>query len=177
MCAEHAPLGSGHLANVLGALGLAVAGELTDAVLAVAPGAATVPAAVVVLGTWGAGSSVDELARALGVTHSRAVRVADRLEAGGLVRRKRSTADAREVLLHPTPSGRRLAARIHARREAALETWLAPLDPGERAELGRLADKLLEARAPALLSTHACRLCDADACGHPEGCPVTRGSR
>ena len=176
MCAEHAP--PEHLANVLGALGLAVADDVAAAVVAAVGGPVSVPAAVSVLGTWGAGSTVDALARALGVTHSRAVRIADRLEAEGLVRRERSTEDARAVLLQPTPRGRRLAARLQDERLAALERWLAPLDPAERAQLGALVDKVLEARARAALeAVHTCRLCDADGCGHPGSCPVTLGSR
>jgi DNA-binding MarR family transcriptional regulator len=176
VCAEHAS--AEHLANVLGALGLAVADEVEAAVVAAADAPSSVAAAMSVLGTWGAGSTVDALAQALGVTHSRAVRVADRLEADGLVRRERSPDDARAVLLRPTARGKRAATRLQEERRAALERWLAPLDAEERARLGVLADKLLAARArDALVAVHTCRLCDADGCGHPEGCPVTQGSR
>ncbi len=174
MCAKHAS----HGPNVLGALGLALADDVAAAVADVAGAPLSVPAAVAVLGTWGAGSTVDALATALGVTHSRAVRVADQLAADGLVRRERSTEDGRAVLLVPTPRGRRAAARVLAAREAALEAWLAPLDAQERAQLGALVDKVLEARAAggALRAVRTCRLCDAAGCGHPAGCPVTRGS-
>ncbi len=166
-----------HLSNVLGTFGLAVADDLVQAVLAVARGPVSVPAAVSFIGSWGAGSSVDALARALGVTHSRAVRVADRLQADGLVRRERSTVDLREVLLHPTARGRRLALRVQAERAAALEAWLTPLDVAERTQLGSLVDKMLAARAGAtLVPTHACRLCDTGGCGHPESCPVSLGA-
>lgn len=174
MCAKHAS----HLPNVLGALGLAVADDVAAAVVGEAGGPLSLPAAVAVLGTWGAGSTVDGLATALGLTHSRAVRVADRLEADGLLQRRRSREDARAVLLVPTPRGRRAAAALLAAREAALEAWLAPLDAGERAQFGALVDKVLEARAAggALLPVRSCRLCDAAGCGHPAGCPVTRGA-
>ena len=173
MCAAH---GTRHLPNVLGALGLGIADDIEAVVAEVAGTPLSVPAAVSVVGTWGAGSSVDELARALGVTHSRAVRVADRLEAEGLIERERSAADGRQVLLQPTREGRFRAGSVHGEREEAIERWLAPLDADERETLSALVDKMLEARAAQLDANHTCRLCDAKRCGHPDGCPVTRGS-
>jgi hypothetical protein len=52
---------------------------------------------------------------------------------------------------------------------------LAPLEAHERRALTGLMEKLLGGLAvdrPA--ARHLCRMCDVDACGHPDTCPVTR---
>ena len=54
---------------------------------------------------------------------------------------------------------------------------LAPLDAEQRAALSRLAEHLLAGVTTGRASARrVCRLCDADACGHPERCPVTRAA-
>lgn len=162
-------------ANLLGALSLAVAERSDRAVEAAAAHGGAAPAALAALETFLDGSSLDVMRRPLGLSHSAAVRLADRLERDGLVRREPG-ADARSVSIRITEQGSRLAGRIRAERERALESVLAPLSRAERAELTRLHEKLLGGltggRADA---RHICRLCDAHACGHYEGaCPVTR---
>jgi MarR family transcriptional regulator, negative regulator of the multidrug operon emrRAB len=161
-------------ANLLGAISLAVAERLGRAVEESAARGGAAPAAVVALATFLDGSSLDVMRRPLGLSHSAAVRLADRLAADGLVRREPG-ADARSVSIRLTEEGSRLAARIRAERERALEEVLAPLSSSERTELTRLHERLLGGitggRADA---GHICRLCDADACGHEQGrCPVT----
>jgi MarR family transcriptional regulator, negative regulator of the multidrug operon emrRAB len=161
-------------ANLLGAISLAVAERIDDAVKLAAQHGGAAPAAIAALATYLDGSSLDVMRRPLGLSHSAAVRLADRLVGAGLVRRE-AGADARSVSIRLTPDGARLAERIRAAREAALEAVLAPLTAGERAELTVLNEKLLAGitggRADA---GHICRLCDADACGHERGrCPVT----
>jgi DNA-binding MarR family transcriptional regulator len=151
-------------ANLLGACGLAVAERL--------PGTAG-DAALVALSDWLAGASVDALARVLHLSHSGAVRLADRLEADGLLER-RAGADGRSRALHVTPAGAAAATGLQAERLAAMEGVLAPLDAAERDTLTGLLEKLLGA----LVETHEdaghlCRLCDAHVCGHPDRCPVS----
>jgi DNA-binding MarR family transcriptional regulator len=70
------------------------------------------------------GPTVGEVAARLLVRHQSAVQLADRVEALGLIRRRRSDPDRRVVRLQLTPAGRRRVAAMHA---AHLE------------ELGRLA--------------------------------------
>jgi MarR family transcriptional regulator, negative regulator of the multidrug operon emrRAB len=161
-------------ANLLGAISLAVAERTDQAVQAAAARGGAAPAAIVALATFLDGSSLDVMRRPLGLSHSAAVRLADRLAADGLVRREPG-ADARSVSIRLTEEGDRLAARIRAERERALEEVLAPLSRTEREELTRLHERLLGGitggRADA---GHICRLCDAEACGHEQGrCPVT----
>src|SRR4051794_36370490 len=107
-------------ANLLGACSLAVAERLP---------LAAADAALIALSTWLAGTTVDGLARVLGLTHSGAVRLTDRLERDGLVER-RPGSDGRTRSLHVTASGAGAARRLQAGRFAALEDVLEPLDAG-----------------------------------------------
>ncbi len=151
-------------ANLLGACALAVAGRLRT-------GAAD--AAVVALGGWLGGTTIDGLARVLRLSHSGAVRLVDRLERDGLVER-RTGPDARSISVHPTAAGRAEADRLRRAREAALLEVLAPLAEDERAAFVGALERLLAGMTPdRAAARHTCRLCDADACGHPDHCPVT----
>lgn len=164
--------------NVVGALGIVLGDRLRDAAEEAAGLAGALPAALVSLHEWAGGRPIDVLAGALRVSHSRAVRVVDRLEAEGLARRARDPADARAVLVSLTPAGRRRARRVLAARAAALEGCLAGLSVAEREQLAALAGKVLGATTSGRLAARAtCRLCDAEACGHDRGeCPVTRAA-
>jgi MarR family transcriptional repressor of emrRAB len=164
-------------ANLLGAISLAVAERVDETVRLAAAHGGAAPAAIVALATFLDGSSLDVMRRPLGLSHSAAVRLADRLADAGLVRREPG-ADGRSVSIRLTAEGARLAVRIRAARETALDSVLAPLSVSERAQLTSLHEKLLAGitggRADA---GHICRLCDADACGHELGrCPVTQAA-
>lgn len=163
-------------ANLLGAVSLAVAERMEEAIeLPSLPGA-SVPAALVALETFLGGESIDALRRVLRLTHSGAVRLADRLQAAGLLER-RDAADGRAVALALTPAGRAAARGALAAREARLREALAPLTAAERAQLRRLHEKLLAGVTTDRASAgRLCRLCDGDACGHPSRCPVTQAA-
>jgi DNA-binding MarR family transcriptional regulator len=174
MCVTHA---TGHATNVVGAGVLALADVLRDATERAADHGASAPAALAALETYLDGSSIDELRRVLGITHSGAVRLVDRLEAGGLLRRT-AAGDARARGLVLTSAGRRAAQRVLAERAVALDAALAPLSDAERdqlgALLGRVVGGLTGGRADA---RRICRLCDPGGCGHHDGrCPVTRAA-
>jgi MarR family transcriptional repressor of emrRAB len=170
------------LANVLGAFALAVSDEVEAATAQAAGHTGAGPAALVALSDLLAGRSVDDLRRAVGVTHSGGVRVVDRLVGDGLAER-RPGADGRSVALALTPVGRRLAVRVRDARQATLQQALAVLDDSEQAALGDLLDKLvagvvgrrLEARAAGATPPGGwlCRLCDPVACERAAGhCPA-----
>ena len=163
-------------ANLLGTLSLAVAGRVESAVAS--PLGPSAPAALAALEGYLGGEPIDTLRRVLGLTHSGAVRLVDRLCGAGLAERRRG-ADARSVAVALTPAGVAAAQAVRTAREAALEDALAALAPAERATLGALHEKLLAGltgdRASAL---RLCRLCDLEACGHHRGtCPVTEARR
>jgi MarR family transcriptional repressor of emrRAB len=159
-----------HEVNAFGALALELARRVQEAGERASPHGASVPAALAALHGLGAGQSIDGLRRVVGLTHSGAVRLVDRLAAAGLLER-RVGADQRSVALQLTPEGRRAARRVLAQREAAIEQVLAPLAPSERAALVRLHERLLGELAPtAAARRRVCRLCDVDACGRD--CPT-----
>jgi DNA-binding MarR family transcriptional regulator len=159
-------------ANLLGALALAVCDGIREATEQQADGLArSEPAALVTLAHY-PGQSVGDLGQALGLTHSGAVRLADRLEAGGLACRT-SPGPGRTLALHLTESGRVAAGRVLARRRAAVEQLVSRLEPGEVAALDRLAERLLAAITTDRASAHRlCRLCDEPLCAAGAGCPV-----
>jgi DNA-binding MarR family transcriptional regulator len=132
--------------------------------------AASAPAALVSIANH-PGQSVDDLRRALDLTHSGAVRLVDRLEADGLVRRQ---PQGRSVSLELTARGRRRHARLETARLAAVEDALAPLTPDARARLEPILEVLLAAHASSQDDLRRiCRLCAYAACERPNcACPV-----
>ena len=160
-----------HEVNAHGALALEVARRVQEAGEAASPYGASAPAALAAMHGLTGGQSIDALRRVVGLTHSGAVRLVDRLAAAGLVERRVGT-DGRAVALQLTPEGRRAARRVLTRREAALESVLAPLAPRERADLARLNERLLQSLTDGQQSRRrVCRLCDVDACGRD--CPTS----
>jgi MarR family transcriptional repressor of emrRAB len=165
-------------ANVVGALALAIADRIQAAAERAGGHGASGPAALAALHGPASGASIDVLRRIVGLTHSGAVRLVDRLAADGLVER-RLGADQRSVAVWLTPAGRRAARRVLAQREAAVESALAGLPAGDRAALVGVAERVL----PQLVERpgdelRLCRICDMDACGRQRGrCPVQRAER
>ena len=72
-------------------------------------------------------------------------RLINRLEAKGWVERHRNPGDRREVECRLTPAGRALLTRIDPVMEAADESMLATLSPGELAQLIGLLDRIRDA--------------------------------
>lgn len=166
--------------NVLGALSLVVADQLSDAVAAAADQSLTAAAALSALEQFADGCSIDSLRRILGLTSSGTVRLVDRLARAGQVRRREGP-DGRTTSIELTAAGRRAARRVTAARAAVLEEALGDLSPAERADFERVAARVLEgvvrrklARAAGGESTRwICRLCDLHACGRADGrCPA-----
>lgn len=104
-------------------------------------------------------ATVGVLAERLQIQPHSAVELIDRLEARGLVRRARSTADRREVLLRPTLQGERLLRELSRAHRAELKsagpTLLRALEaaminadhsPGSRRSGRRVAWKVANAR-------------------------------
>jgi DNA-binding MarR family transcriptional regulator len=170
--------GTGHDDNVVGALALALVDRIGDAT-GDAAGVTGIPAAALAaLHEWAGERPIQTLADGLRLSHSRTVRVIDRLQAEGLARRARDPDDGRSALVALTPRGAEAARRVLDARAAVLDAALGQLAPADRAALARLAEQVLEALiAGRREAGQACRLCDAHACGHHEGrCPVTRGA-
>jgi DNA-binding MarR family transcriptional regulator len=169
-----APTDREHTANLLGALALVITDRVADAVSDVGP-SATAAAALSALHQFLDTPTIDRLAQVLGLSHSGTVRLVDRLERDGHVRR-RPGQDARSTALTLTASGRRLAGRISGARGRVLAEALDTLTDAERATLDALAARLLVGlmRGPGA-TRWMCRMCDLAACGRSAGhCPVER---
>jgi MarR family 2-MHQ and catechol resistance regulon transcriptional repressor len=84
--------------------------------------------------------------------------VVDKLEARGLVRRVRATADRRQVRVELTDGGRSMIERVFPRHAADIARAMSGLDGAELFELGKLLRRLgmaatRTAAAPAPLAT------------------------
>lgn len=165
----------GSTANVLGALALALVDRMSEAVGVAAGHSLSGASAVSALEHILDSPTIERLSQVLGLSHSGTVRLVDRMEADGHVRRERG-ADGRSTAISLTPGGRAAAARVTAARAGVLEAALAPLAPAERGALGELVGRLLVGmmREPGA-TRWTCRLCDTAACGrYTGGCPIGR---
>jgi DNA-binding MarR family transcriptional regulator len=164
-----------HDLNVIGAFAVVLGDRIRDATEDASGMGGALPAALSALHEWAGGRTIETLAGGLRLSHSRTVRVVDKLEARGLARRARDPVDGRGVLVELTPAGRRAGARVLEARAAALEDAVPAED---RHALAQIAERgLARATTGRRAAGAICRLCDADACGHHEGlCPVTRAA-
>lgn len=169
---------SAPVANRLGALALTLGDAVREATEEATGFGGGVPAALVSLREWADGASVDVLAGAMHLSHSRAVRVVDRLEEAGLARREPDPNDGRRALVRLQPAGRRLADRALQARSRLLETLTSALTSSQLVELEGVLAVLLDATTvDAGAAMRTCRLCDTHGCGHFDGaCPVTQAA-
>jgi DNA-binding MarR family transcriptional regulator len=115
------------------------------------------------------GCSIEWLRRRVGLTQSGTVRLVDRLQAEGLVRRGRP-GSGRVELAMTAPGSRRLK-RWNQARERVVEELTANLRPISRSDLVTALANSLSSRSRARDQADvACRTCDWPACGNR--CPV-----
>jgi DNA-binding MarR family transcriptional regulator len=155
-------------ANLLGAVGLAVADRIEQAARNILSHAGETPAAVVVIG-YGLGPSNDQLRRVLGLSHPGSVRLVDRLVADGLVER-RAGRDKRAIALYLTERGELLREGLLKGRLAAIRPLLEALTGEEQEVLASLMHKMLASMPTTDLERcNLCRLCDDRVCSD---CPI-----
>lgn len=108
--------------------------------------------------------SIGDIARIVGLTHSAAVRLVDRLEKDWLVRRQRRV--GREVMVEITARGRRRAQQLQETRLAAVASFIDVLDPEEQAQLDALIAKVIAKRSGGadFDESQFCRMCRRQAC-------------
>jgi DNA-binding MarR family transcriptional regulator len=172
------PAPPGHAANVLGALILATSDRMVESVGVELGLSETAAAALSALNQFLDRPTVDQVAKVVGLTQSGGVRLVDRLERDGLVRRGAGT-DRRSASVSLTAAGRRLAEKVEASRLQLLGEVTAPLSAADRDTLAALAGRLLVGmmREPGA-TRWICRLCDLAACGRPAGhCPLEQAAR
>jgi DNA-binding MarR family transcriptional regulator len=163
--------------NLLGALSLAMTDRMQAGATSAGRQAFTAATALSALHHFLEEPTIDLLRQVLGLTSSGTVRLVDRLEAAGYVRRGPGV-DRRATAISLTASGRRAAERVTEARRAVLHDGLAALSEDERRQLGDLAGRMLAAMVrPPGATQWICRLCDIEACGRPQGeCPVATAS-
>jgi DNA-binding MarR family transcriptional regulator len=171
----------GEAANVLGALALAIADQFEQA-SAIDAGTPTRgdsgAAALSALDQFLDGPSVSRVRDVLGLTHSGAVRLLDRLASSGLIAREPGP-DGRTRSVRLTPRGRRTARRAAERRGEYLGGVLEGLTAAEVTELHRLLSRVMD-RVVDHKDGGAwiCRRCDLGACGRAQGrCPAANAAR
>jgi MarR family transcriptional repressor of emrRAB len=170
------------LVNLLGVVATGVTDQVTAGCSEAAQLSGAAPEALIVMLDFSPEGSVHTLSQAVGLTHSGAVRLVDRLVDAGWASRRPGD-DARSVKISLTRRGRTVAERVRSRRREELASALAGLTTVQRQELlhtcellvanltrGRLAQRAV-GRQPA--GGALCRMCDFAACGRPDGlCPA-----
>lgn len=117
------------------------------------------------------GQSIEWLRARVGLTQSGTVRLVDRLEQAGLVRR--AAPSGRQVTLSVTAHGRRQLRRWYAARDAVVAELLRELSEDQRDRLVELLAVTLErSPRPRVAADATCRACEWPVCV-PE-CPVDR---
>ena len=160
------------LLNLLGALSLALADRIAAATEEAVDQSATAVAALVSAAQF-PGTSIEELRHSLGLSHSAAVRVVDRLAARGLVERRPGPRGP-AVALFVTAAGERLAIRaLDIRRDVVREIAGDGLSGALEPALGAMLARLTVDPAA---GDRACRLCDVGACP-TDRCPVAERQR
>ena len=164
-------------ANVLGAVALAVADQIAVTVTPPGGRSDSASAALSALYHFPGRPTVDRLGQVLGLTHSGAVRLVDRLADAGLVERTPG-ADRRSRSVRLTAAGRRTAHRVSDRRIAYLTSLLADFSTAEtgalRELLGRVMSRVVQYKRG---GAWICRMCDLQACGRDAGnCPAANAA-
>ena len=129
-------------ANLLGALALAVSDRAADAVSAAAGRSESAAAALSALLHFLDRPTIDRLRQVLGLTSSGTVRLVDRLEESGYVRRGPGE-DARSTSIMLTEAGAAAAEQVSAARTAVLLRSMSVLSDEERAAFEHLIGKML----------------------------------
>jgi MarR family transcriptional repressor of emrRAB len=165
-------------ANLLGALALTITERTAASLREGAAVAGSDAMALIALRNYAEGATLETLRTGLGLSQPGTVRLIDRLSARGLVERRRSERDARALALHLTDAGQRAVDDALAARATITTEVLEALDERERERLTGLLETMLRAQtSDGVSAQRICRLCDGDACGHPDRCPVTQAIR
>ncbi|WP_235548331.1 MarR family winged helix-turn-helix transcriptional regulator [Noviherbaspirillum sp. Root189] len=156
------------IANLLGALSLAVMDRIEQGARAAIGHGGETPAALIVIG-YGSGITNEKLRRILGLSHSGTVRLVDRLVLDELVER-RPGKDGREIALHLTTKGAAARKDLLTSRISAVTAFVDVLSSAERKRLGELIRDVLARQDTSELDRFTiCRMCDNRVCTN---CPL-----
>jgi DNA-binding MarR family transcriptional regulator len=154
--------------NLLGAFVLEIADRIRAATEEAIGHSGATAAGLLTIAQFPDGT-VEDLRKAIGLSHPAAVRVVDRLVAEKLVHRRPADRGP-AVALTATAAGRRKARAILDVRRNVLRGVVPALSPDEEAALTAILEKALAHLADAPDPT-LCRLCDKARCRRPD-CPV-----
>jgi MarR family transcriptional repressor of emrRAB len=164
----HAMARAPEIANLLGALSLAVMDRIEQGARDIIGHAGETPAALIVIG-YRPGMTNDMLRRRLGLSHSGTVRLVDRLVSDRLVER-RPGKDGREVALHLTAKGAAPRKDLLTSRISAVASFVDVLSASERKRLGELIRAVLARQDTSEMDRFTiCRMCDNGVCSN---CPL-----
>jgi MarR family transcriptional repressor of emrRAB len=156
------------IANLLGALSLAVMDRIEQTARDIIGRAGETPAALIVLG-YRPGMTNDMLRRRLRLSHSGTVRLVDRLVSDRLIER-RPGKDGREVALHLTAKGAASREDLLTSRISAVASFVDVLSASERKRLGELIRAVLARQDTSEMDRFTiCRMCDNGVCSN---CPL-----
>jgi len=163
----HAMVMEPEIANLLGALSLAVMDRIEQGARDIIGHAGETPAALIVIG-YGPITN-DKLRRILRLSHSGTVRLVDRLVSDRLVER-RPGKDGREVALHLTAKGAASRKDLLTSRISAVASFVDVLSAAERKRLGELIRNVLARQDTSEMDRFTiCRMCDNGVCSN---CPL-----
>ena len=159
-----------HANNIIGAWALTIADAIhtaTDAETGISGAAAAALVAIAADPEM----TIDELRRALDLTHPGAVRLANRLQDLGWL--ERQPGRGRAVHLHLTSQGHEVQQRLLQARSETIQGLTSDLDPDSLAQLAELISPALTASTTSTdRLRHLCRLCNRQTC---DPCPVAAG--
>ncbi len=163
---EHGEATHRKLANLLGAVSVVVQDALTEA------GASDSRAAAILCIGSHPNESIENLSRALGLSHSGTVRLVDRLDREGVVDRARTEQDRRTSQLRLSSQGLIEFEQILDHRRQAIGGLIEDLPAVATRGLIQALETILSARTTSRADARrTCRLCAEQDC-RPTGCPV-----
>lgn len=170
------------LGNLLGVVATGLTDAVDDAVLDDLELDGRAAAALVALLDFAPSGPVRMLSQVVGLTHSGAVRLVNRLVTAGYAQRGPG-GDSRSVTVTLTPKGRAAARLVREHRQRAITAALTGLTRQQRDQLTAACELVIANLTRERLARRArgqppaggalCRMCDFTACGRPAGrCPA-----
>jgi DNA-binding MarR family transcriptional regulator len=153
--------------NIVGAFALTAADTVRTATERSLGLGGSASAALITIAAY-PGRSIEQLRHPLGLSQPGALRLVERLEEAGWVRRHAAT--GRAVALSLTPSGQQAVAGVLHARDASLRRLLEPLPDAMLLEVAAAVESVLGAQTGSRRDLERlCRLCQRTDC---EMCPV-----
>lgn len=160
--------------NLIGTLALKIHDLQMDATVGASGMSPTACACLISVAHQDTAQTISDIAAICGLSHSATVRLVERLERSGYVRKVAAQSDRREVHVGLTANGYEMRDTILRARRSAIEPVLSKISCSDRAVIEQAAGIILsEMTGSRLESEQICRLCDAVACGGDD-CPVEK---